>query len=250
MRDWTHFDDCSCNEDIAVLAGRGSRRGLWRQRIEGRTHFIRNYWPSGLLIHLRRHLEVVSSAGRVFAARASAQRAGMVTYRPLDPLKAITAIYLLSPQIPMLFIGEEWGVPEPVPHICDFDEELNEKVRKGRREALSRLPGFDADDLMDPTARSTFEMAKLDWFRLDGPHTPETLTSYRSPLSVRHERIVPLLKGAGGDRGAFRIDGSATAVHLGARGWRQASSHHKPNGRTRQDCIVVDRRTDPSAGFG
>ncbi len=32
----------------------------------------------------------------------------MTTYRPLEPIKAVTAVYLLSPQIPMLFMGEEW----------------------------------------------------------------------------------------------------------------------------------------------
>jgi 1,4-alpha-glucan branching enzyme len=58
----------------------------------------------------------------------------MVTYRPLEPIKAASAVYLLSPQVPMLFMGEEWGAREPFPYFCDFDEDLNEKVRKGRRE--------------------------------------------------------------------------------------------------------------------
>jgi 1,4-alpha-glucan branching enzyme len=125
----------------------------------------------------------------------------MVTYRPLEPIKAVSAVYLLSPQIPMLFMGEEWGAREPFPYFCDFDEDLNEKVRKGRREELSRLPGFDADDLLDPTAQSTFEMAKLDWSRLDGANTSEMLAFYKSLLAVRHKRIVPLLSGFGGAAG-------------------------------------------------
>jgi 1,4-alpha-glucan branching enzyme/maltooligosyltrehalose trehalohydrolase len=136
----------------------------------------------------------------------------MVAYRPLEPIKAVSAVYLLSPQIPMLFMGEEWGAREPFPYFCDFDEDLNEKVKKGRREELSRLPGFDADDLLDPTAQSTFEMAKLDWSRLDGADTSDMLAFYKSLLAVRHERVVPLLKDVGTGSGSSRHDGNLTTV--------------------------------------
>jgi 1,4-alpha-glucan branching enzyme len=107
----------------------------------------------------------------------------------------------------MLFMGEEWGAREPFPYFCDFDEELNEKVRKGRGEELSRLPGFDAHDLLYPTAQSTFEKAKLDWSQLSGPDASEMLVFYRSLLALRHQRIVPLLKGTGSGSGSFRREG-------------------------------------------
>jgi malto-oligosyltrehalose trehalohydrolase len=136
----------------------------------------------------------------------------MITYRPLEPIKAVTAIYLLSPQVPMLFMGEEWGAREPFPYFCDFDEELNAKVRKGRREELSRLPGFDADDLLDPTVQSTFEMAKLDWSQLDGDEASDMLSFYKSLLALRRERIVRMLRGVGTGCGSFRHDGRLVAV--------------------------------------
>ncbi|MGO6941627.1 malto-oligosyltrehalose trehalohydrolase [Rhizobium johnstonii] len=128
---------------------------------------------------------------------------------PADVVKAVAAIYLLAPEIPMLFMGEEWGATEPFPFFCDFDEDLNEKVRKGRREELSRLPGFDADDLLDPTAPSTFAAAKLDWSKLA---SSEVLGFYRTLLDLRHRRIVPLLKGAGAGNAVYRSAGSALAV--------------------------------------
>ncbi len=136
----------------------------------------------------------------------------MTSYRAREALKAVTAVYLLSPQIPMLFMGEEWGAQEPFPYFCDFDEDLNEKVRKGRREELSRLPGFDARDLLDPTAMSTFNAAKLDWSHLAGSDGTEMLAFYRSLLVLRHQRIVPLLKGIAGGCGSFRQHGTVTAV--------------------------------------
>lgn len=136
----------------------------------------------------------------------------MVTYRPLEPIKAVTAAYLLSPQIPMLFMGEEWGAREPFPYFCDLGEELNEKVRKGRREELSRLPGFDADDQIDPTAAATFRSAKMDWSKLHDGNAAEMLAFYKTLLDLRHQRIVPLLKGSAGCSGLFRRDGSVTVV--------------------------------------
>ncbi|WP_202615463.1 malto-oligosyltrehalose trehalohydrolase [Rhizobium deserti] len=136
----------------------------------------------------------------------------MITYRPVEAIKAVTALYLLAPQIPMLFMGEEWGATEPFPYFCDFNEDLNEKVRKGRREELSRLPGFDADDLLDPTARSTFESAKLDWSKLNNAACAEVLDFYKTLLDIRHRDIVPLLKGVGGKSGRFRSQGNAIAV--------------------------------------
>ncbi|MBY5813557.1 malto-oligosyltrehalose trehalohydrolase [Rhizobium leguminosarum] len=128
---------------------------------------------------------------------------------PADVVKAVVAIYLLAPEIPMLFMGEEWGAKEPFPFFCDFDEDLNEKVRRGRREELSRLPGFDADDLLDPTAPSTFAAAKLDWSKCS---SSEVLDFYRTLLDLRHRRIVPLLKGAGAGNAVYRSAGSALAV--------------------------------------
>ncbi|MEH7882106.1 malto-oligosyltrehalose trehalohydrolase [Rhizobium laguerreae] len=128
---------------------------------------------------------------------------------PADVVKAVVAIYLLAPEIPMLFMGEEWGAKEPFPFFCDFDEDLNEKVRRGRREELSRLPGFDADDLLDPTAPSTFAAAKLDWSKCS---SSEVLDFYRTLLDLRHRRIVPLLKGAGAGNAVYRSAGTALAV--------------------------------------
>ncbi|NTJ41904.1 malto-oligosyltrehalose trehalohydrolase [Agrobacterium larrymoorei] len=134
----------------------------------------------------------------------------MSTYRPEQPLKAIAAIYLLAPQIPMLFMGEEWGAEEPFPFFCELNEDLNDKVRKGRREELSRLPGFDGDDLPDPIAYETFASAKLDWSKAELPSSLDMLSFYRSLIETRHRHIVPLLKGV--EAGRFEMIGAAVTV--------------------------------------
>lgn len=129
-----------------------------------------------------------------------------------EPIKAIAAVYLLAPQIPMLFMGEEWGAKEPFPFFCEFDEELNEKIRKGRREELSRLPGFDGDDVADPTARSTFLSAKLDWTRSEDRSGSDTIEFYRKLIAMRHKFIVPLLGQPGLEAGRFQTQGKAVHV--------------------------------------
>ena len=115
----------------------------------------------------------------------------MISSHPIEAIKAIAAIYLLSPQIPMLFMGEEWGAADPFPFFCDFDEELNAKVRLGRKEELKRLPGFEAEDASDPTAEATFRSAKLRWDKMN--ENPTIGDYYEQLLRLRHQVIVPLL---------------------------------------------------------
>lgn len=136
----------------------------------------------------------------------------VIGFKPVDAIKPMIALYLLAPQIPMLFMGEEWGAQEPFPYFCDFDDALNEKIRKGRREELSRLPGFDDGEIADPTELSTFESAKLDWSKLTDTASTDILDFYRQLLGIRHTRIVPLLRDIGGNSGHYRVEGNAIAV--------------------------------------
>ncbi len=115
----------------------------------------------------------------------------MISSHPIEAIKAIAAIYLLSPQTPMLFMGEEWGAADPFPFFCDFDEELNAKIRLGRKEELKRLPGFEAEDACDPTAEATFRSAKLRWNKMN--ENPAIGDYYEQLLKLRHQVIVPLV---------------------------------------------------------
>jgi malto-oligosyltrehalose trehalohydrolase len=132
-----------------------------------------------------------------------------------DPaaLRAVTALYLLLPQIPMLFMGEEWHSRRPFQFFCDFGPELGEAVRNGRRQEFARFEAFrDAGErasIPDPQAVATFDASKLDWERLDDPVHAATLRWYRDLLAVRHRHIVPLLP-------ALRRGGEYSIVDDGA----------------------------------
>ena len=131
-----------------------------------------------------------------------------------EAIRAIAAVYLLAPQVPMLFMGEEWAAKQPFPYFCDFHEELNAIVRKGRREELSRLPGFgegdDVSEAPDPTKIETFRSAKLDWNDPLVGEGAEQLAFYRRLLDLRRREIIPRLSGA--SSGSYRTQGRLIAV--------------------------------------
>jgi 1,4-alpha-glucan branching enzyme len=115
-----------------------------------------------------------------------------------DAIRAIAAVYLLLPQIPMLFMGEEWGATQPFPFFCDFEPDLADAVRRGRRAEFARFPDFHdpatRERIPDPTAEETFAAAKLDWADvLRAPHAG-WLDWYGRVLATRHAEIVPSLR--------------------------------------------------------
>ncbi|PST22683.1 malto-oligosyltrehalose trehalohydrolase [Rhizobium sp. JAB6] len=141
----------------------------------------------------------------------------MISSHPIEAIKAIAAIYLLSPQTPMLFMGEEWGAADPFPFFCDFDEELNAKIRRGRKEELKRLPGFEGEDASDPTAEATFRSAKLRWDKMN--ENPAIGDYYGQLLKLRHQMVVPLLADARGCLATYDQDASLIRVR-----WQMASA--------------------------
>jgi maltooligosyltrehalose trehalohydrolase len=80
----------------------------------------------------------------------------------LDRLKLAGAAVLLSPYIPMLFMGEEYGEPAPFQYFVSHeDAELIEAVRKGRKEEFARFQW--TEELTDPQDERTFLRSKLNW---------------------------------------------------------------------------------------
>ena len=124
--------------------------------------------------------------------RAFGDRLGQ-TAKPAA-MRALAATYLLLPQTPMLFMGEEWGARQPFPFFCDFDGDLADAVREGRRSEFARFPEFQDPEqrerIPDPLAEATFASAKLDWSAIDQAH----LAHYTALLAARREHIAPLLE--------------------------------------------------------
>ena len=112
-------------------------------------------------------------------------------------MRAVGVVYLLLPQIQMLFMGEEWGATQPFPLFCNFGPDLAQAVREGRREEFARLPEFQdpatRERIPDPTVEETFTSAQLDWGAIARePHRAQ-LEWHRRILDMRHKEIVPCL---------------------------------------------------------
>ncbi len=117
---------------------------------------------------------------------------------PAD-LHAGVAIVLLSPQIPLLFMGEEWASRRSFAFFCDFEPGLGDKVREGRRREFSHFAEFQdeaaRERIPDPTVAATFEMSRLDWNEpAQGDHA-RWLARYRMLLDIRTREIVPRIAG-------------------------------------------------------
>jgi malto-oligosyltrehalose trehalohydrolase len=133
-----------------------------------------------------------------------------------EAVHAIAAVYLLLPQTPMLFMGEEWGSSQPFPFFCDFEGELGELVRKGRREEFASFPEFQDPEqrerIPDPQAEETFRAGKLDWSQIQEEVHAEWLNWYTEILKVRHAEIVPLVSGMTGHSGMYEVLGTGAVV--------------------------------------
>ncbi|MGO8793679.1 MAG: malto-oligosyltrehalose trehalohydrolase [Candidatus Sulfotelmatobacter sp.] len=115
-------------------------------------------------------------------------------------LRAATAITMLAPSPPMLFMGEEFGSATPFFFFCDFKGDLAAAVTSGRRNEFARFAAFRdpavRERIPDPNADATFEASKLNWNVLDQPAHREWLELYRELIRLRREFIVPRLAAA------------------------------------------------------
>ncbi len=133
----------------------------------------------------------------------------LVALAPPDAVRAATALHLLLPRLPLLFMGEEWGAPEPFLYFSDLGPPFGASVSEGRRQEFARFPAF-ADPAMraripDPQAAATRDASVLDWRRRDRPPHRAWLALHRELLRVRREAIVPLLETGAAPRSAFRV---------------------------------------------
>jgi malto-oligosyltrehalose trehalohydrolase len=135
-------------------------------------------------------------------------------------VEAALAITLLAPMIPMLFMGEEWASTAPFPFFCDFQGELANAVRKGRRREFAGAYAKYGDEVPDPLDQSTFQSGVLDWNARDLQKARQRLALVRELLSSRRREIVPRLAGA-----TFG-DASAGDTGLLSANWRMGDGTH------------------------
>ena len=141
--------------------------------------------PSAFVSFIQNHDQI---GNRAFGERLN-------SLAPPETIRALASVYLLVPQIPMLFMGEEWGAqPQPFLFFCDFGVELmrtpSARLARGILTFPRSLPIPErVAEIPDPLAEATFLASKLDWSRKDAEH----LAYYRELLDARRDYVRPLM---------------------------------------------------------
>ena len=167
-----------------IYQGQNNRRGEARGEPSG--HLA----PTSFVLFLQNHDQ---TGNRAFGDR-------LVTLADADALRAATAVLLLSPMVPLLFMGEEWGSRQPFMFFTSHHGELADAVREGRRNEFAEFAEF-ADEatrerIPDPNAVTTFEDSRPDFGAHETTGYAEWYALYRQLLGIRHREIVPRLPGA------------------------------------------------------
>lgn len=158
-------------------------QGQWNSR-QGR---VRGYptrkIPAQHFIHFLQNHDQVANSAR-----------GLRTHLLTSPgrHRALTALLLLGPQTPMLFMGQEFGASNPFLYFADHEPELAELVHHGRQEFMLQFPrikSWNGDaDLAHPADERTFLQSKLIWDECD-KNSP-ILQLHRDLLRLRREDAV------------------------------------------------------------
>jgi maltooligosyltrehalose trehalohydrolase len=103
--------------------------------------------------------------------------------------RALSALLLLAPEIPLLFMGQEWAASSPFLYFTDHHEELGRMVTAGRRMEFQHFNAFAdpvrASAIPDPQAEETFRRSALHWPERDQPPHAQIHRLYGDLLALR-----------------------------------------------------------------
>ena len=135
-----------------------------------------------------------------------------------DALRAAAVLLLLAPQIPMLFMGEEWGTRTPFLFFTDHHDDLADAVREGRRKEFARFAAFTnpeaREQIPDPNSAETFRRSIPDPIEAEGPDHAAWLGLHVDLLRLRRRQIIPRLPGTSS------LGAQALGSHAVRASWR------------------------------
>lgn len=103
---------------------------------------------------------------------------------PIAVFRAASALLLFAPELPLVFMGQEWAASSPFQFFTDHNETLGRAITKGRKEEFQHFAGFQGE-VPDPQDPATFERSRLDWSELDRQPYAGVLELYRTLLALR-----------------------------------------------------------------
>jgi maltooligosyltrehalose trehalohydrolase len=146
----------------------------YRKRRHGRSS--KHLPPSKFVIFSQNHDQV---GNRLKADRLS-------TLVSFEALKLAAGVVLLSPHIPLLFMGEEYGEEAPFQYfVSHSDQGLIEAVRKGRKEEFAAFNW--GGEIPDPQDKITFLRSKVNLDLRQNERQKILLEFYKTLMQLRKE---------------------------------------------------------------
>lgn len=110
---------------------------------------------------------------------------------PAHNYRAASALLLLAPETPLLFMGQEWAASSPFQFFTDHNAQLGPLVSEGRRREFAHFPEFSDEAarvaIPDPQAEETFLRSKLRWDERTAPAHQAVLRWYQRLIALRRE---------------------------------------------------------------
>ncbi len=118
-----------------------------------------------------------------------------------EALKLAVGTMFLTPNIPMLFMGEEYGEESPFLYfVSHSDENLINAVRNGRQDEFSSFNW--KGEIPDPQSEETFYKSKLNWENLNNEKNKKLFEFYK--LLIKLKKDHPLIRSK--ERENFEIE--------------------------------------------
>jgi maltooligosyltrehalose trehalohydrolase len=173
-----YYADFGSLEDLSAVLRDGwkfsGQYSPYRRRVHGNS-------PAGLAPH---RFVVCSQNHDQVGNRALGDRLSQL----VDPesLKLAAGVTLLSPFVPLLFMGEEYVETHPFQYFTSHsDRDLIEAVRKGRREEFASFAW--QGEVPDPQDEGTFARSKLDRSVRDAEPHRSVCSLYKSLIAIRRD---------------------------------------------------------------
>jgi maltooligosyltrehalose trehalohydrolase len=133
--------------------------------------------------------------------------------------RAATALLLLAPETPLLFMGQEWAATTPFHYFIDHHEELGRRITEGRRREFRRFAAFadpeTCERIPDPQDPNTFRASRIVWQEREREPHASLLRLYKALLTLRRTEAA-LRWQEGADFDVAALDDDALVLRRGA----------------------------------
>ncbi|MBU1517708.1 MAG: malto-oligosyltrehalose trehalohydrolase [Planctomycetes bacterium] len=175
-----YYEDFGRLDDILKAIKEGfvydGKYSPFRKRCHGNS--VKDMAPQKLVICIQNHDQV---GNRAFGERLS-------TLVDFNKQKLAAALLILSPNSPLLFMGQEYGEGAPFQYFVDHgDADLIRAVQEGRKKEFA---AFGWKDIPDPESEKTFLDSKLNWNALRNDNHHHLWRLYKDVISLRRSIIL------------------------------------------------------------